>query len=149
MFPQRRKTLQVMVRYPDEFRKANLTDNVPKMYDCISNITETNHLIFLWKKKKTQQLKKTKTQEGDKIGALFLRILQVLKNFLYFREISKSVSCFIKGSEESCEVRYKSQSRIQRWDLENNKTVFFPSPEPTSLAISDPTLNQLKRKDNK
>lgn len=40
-----------MVRYPDEFRKANLTDNVPKMYDCISNITETNHLIFLWKKK--------------------------------------------------------------------------------------------------
>lgn len=52
MFPQRRKTLQVMVRYPDEFRKANLTDNVPKMYDCISNITETNHLIFLWKKKK-------------------------------------------------------------------------------------------------
>lgn len=43
-----------MVMYPDQFRKANLTDSVPKMYDCISNITEPNHLIFLQGKKITQ-----------------------------------------------------------------------------------------------
>ena len=65
MFPQRRKTLQVMVMYPDEFRKANLTDNVPKMYDCISNITETNHLIFL-REKKTHSVVEVKRQKRSR-----------------------------------------------------------------------------------
>ena len=48
---------------PDEFRKSNLTDNVPKMYDCNSNITEPNHLIFLWGKKKNHSVVEAKRQK--------------------------------------------------------------------------------------
>ena len=45
--------------------KANLTDNVPKMYDCISNITETNHLIFL-REKKTHSVVEVKRQKRSR-----------------------------------------------------------------------------------
>lgn len=42
MFPGG-KTLQMTVMATYEFIKANLRHNVPEVYYCINNITETNH----------------------------------------------------------------------------------------------------------
>lgn len=115
MFPQRRKTLQVTVMSPDQFRKANLTDSVPKMYDCISDTTEPNHLIFLRGKRSLSSWgTKTKMQQGDKIRALFLRILQgyYLKIFCILEKYPNQFPVPSKGLRKSREARHKRQSRI-------------------------------------